>query len=155
MINRPQPDQPDQPTNRTRGNFSWNSSPIQTAEASEIADGEPILFDTVITNETTAITYNPVNGEFTISEEGVYYFDFWIAVDTAATATTITFELEGSDGTSILTSSSNTAQTLSGNALVNVTTVPSTFRLLNQSGDTAFIPALPAQANMTIIHLEQ
>jgi hypothetical protein len=104
-------------------------------------------------NQTTAITYNAVDGSFTISVPGIYYFDWWIAVDGAAAAPTIAFELSGSNGTSVYTASAIVSDNLSGNALVNVAAAPVTFFLLNQSGDTAFIPGLIAQANMTIIHL--
>lgn len=128
---------------------------LQTGEFSTIADGTPVLFNVMLFNETSAISYDSVTGIFTISVPGVYYFDFWIAMDGAATASTIAYELNGSDGTSVYVASAIVSDLLSGNALVNVTSVPATFSLLNQSGDTAFIPDLIAQANMSILHLEQ
>ena len=128
---------------------------MQTGELGTVDDGDPFLFNTVLANETTAITYDPVTGTFPISEPGVYYFDWWVAFDGAAAAPTIAVELSGSDGTSVFSASASVTETLSGNALVNVTAPPVTFSLLNQSGDTAFIPALVAQANMTIVHLTQ
>ncbi|WP_170164253.1 C1q-like domain-containing protein [Mobilisporobacter senegalensis] len=126
---------------------------LQSGVFITIDDGNPVIFDTVLFSGTTAITYDAVTGIFTITEPGVYYFDWWVAVDGAAASPTIAFELSGSNGTSVFTASAAVTELLAGNALVNVVGPPVTFSLLNQSGDTAFISALVAQANMTIIHL--
>lgn len=135
-------------------NLSGIQVQLQTGKFLTIDDGDPVLFDTTLFNETTAITYSSLTGTFTISVNGIYYFDWWIAVDGAAAATTIAFELSGSDATSVFTASAIVSDLLAGNALVNVTGAPVTFQLLNRCGDTAFIPNLVAQANMTIVHLE-
>ncbi len=74
-------------------------------------------------------------------------------MDGAASSPTIAYELNGSDGTSVYIASAIVSDLLSGNALVDVKE-PTTFRLLNKSGDEAYLPNLIVQANMTIIHLE-
>lgn len=126
---------------------------LQLNTYSTIADGAPVLFNTILFDKTDAITYEPLNGIFTIDTPGVYYFDFSIAMDGAASSPTIAYELNGSDGTSVYIASAIVSDLLSGNALVDVKE-PTTFRLLNKSGDEAYLPNLIVQANMTIIHLE-
>ncbi|QIB69603.1 hypothetical protein Ami103574_09770 [Aminipila butyrica] len=129
---------------------------VQLNEAAfvQIADGDPVLFNQTLFNETANITYAPATGIFTISEPGIYYFSWWLAVDGAAAATTIAFELNGSNGTSVYSASAFVTELMAGNALVNVAAAPVTFSLLNRCGDTAFIPDLVAQGAMSIMHLE-
>jgi len=51
----------------------------------ELSAGETIIFDEVSTKIGTAITYNELNGEFTISQGGYYRVDWWATIDGADT----------------------------------------------------------------------
>lgn len=126
---------------------------LQTGAFLTIAADAPVRFNAVVTNETSAVTYDSLTGVFTINAAGVYYFSWWIAVEGGASAVTTAFGLNGSEGTSVYTDSADATDLLAGNALVNVAAAPAVFRLLNRCTDTAFIPDLAVQAGMTVMHI--
>ncbi|MPW27237.1 hypothetical protein GC105_15825 [Alkalibaculum sp. M08DMB] len=132
-------------------------SGIQTqltgAPATIIADGANVIFDTTINNPSPNIVYDNATGNFTINEPGNYLINWWIAVDGAGASIEVIFTVEVAGGPSISAASvpPNTSLQLSGDALISITTVPSTLSLVNNTGEDVFLANNIVQANMTII----
>jgi hypothetical protein len=121
-----------------------------------IADNAPILFDTVINNTSTALTYDPITGEITITESGVYYVNWWLAIDGSTVSPTISYTIITSAGDSVTASSPILSENMSGNALLSITAsliTPVTLQLINTTGNDTFIGSTAVQADLTIIHL--
>lgn len=124
------------------------------AAVSTIEDGANVLFDTVVNDTSLAISYNPINGVFTITQSGTYYVNWWVNADGAGASTTVLFSVEASNGQIISASSVSpiTSLQLNGNALITVGVAPVTLSLVNNTGEAVFIGSSAIQADMTIIH---
>ena len=120
-----------------------------------IDDNGTVIFDTVVNNQSTSVSYNSTTGEFTINQVGNYYVSWWVAVNGAASATTISFGVSLDSSAPIIASSAIVSDQLSGIALVSVTTAPSTLILVNLSGDTAFIGNTTVQGSLIILELSE
>jgi hypothetical protein len=49
-----------------------------------IIDGDPVLFDTVLINQTPDISYDAETGVFTITEPGNYFVSWWVTTGGSA-----------------------------------------------------------------------
>ena len=125
----------------------------QNASAAVIANGALIPFNTVINNQSAALTLNAATGEITITEPGNYYVSWWISLDGSTVAVFITFSLE-LDGTPL---SSAAIPVLSGQLtgadLISVTTTPAVLTLVNATGNDIFTGDTNVQANIAILQL--
>ena len=119
---------------------------------STISHNQPILFQT--TNISNKITYNPVTGDFSIPEDGIYAIHWWINARHSDTdhstcePTTLGVEFHQFWPEDILIAHSSTHNkltccdtgTLSGNA-VFAAKAGASFRLINTSGiDISLVP---------------
>ena len=122
------------------------------ADQTLIADGENIIFNSIITNLSPDITYNSITGVFTVTEAGVYYADWWVNTDGASEATTILLTLEFSSGPAISASTPSpfTTVQLNGQALVSLP-AGTTFSLVNNSGSTIALATSQIQADLSIM----
>lgn len=118
-----------------------------------IGDEEPILFNTIVNNLSPDITYNPITGQISFNSNGVYYINWWVAVDGSTVANYVSLAIITSAGDTIEASTPILSDQMSGNALLNITTAPVTARLINITGNDIFIGNVPVQADLTIIHL--
>lgn len=120
-----------------------------------IADGEPLLFNNVLLNTSPNISYDPINGEITISANGLYYINWWLAIDGSTINPYISYTLEASDGTNIESCSVILSDNMNGNGLFNITTAPVTISLINTTGNDTFIGNVPVQSSLIIIQLTE
>ena len=86
-------------------------------------------------DQSVNISYNAVNGEFTLAAVGNYYVDWWVAINGAGLALTSSFGIVVNAGTPILGSSPLVVDEVSGNALITVAAAPATLTLDNTTGD--------------------
>lgn len=115
-----------------------------------VAASAPIIFDTVLTATTSAISYNPATGVFTISTPGTYLVNWWVATDGSEGALTLSFSLNVNGGTGILGSSPLQTGQVVGSALITVASLPTTVTLTNASGVSILLALTPVQANIVI-----
>ena len=122
------------------GNLLGLQVTYETAGSVEVDDGDPIVFNNILTNNST-ITYDNTTGIFSITEEGTYYISWNLAVDGAASSPYIQLDLEFSNSQVISISSTIVNQIASNSAFIEVlsTDLPLTFSLVNNSGDTLFV----------------
>lgn len=119
---------------------------------STVSHNQPILFQT--TNISNKITYNPLTGDFTIPEEGIYIIHWWINVrhtdadHSTCEPRTLGVELHQFWPTDVLIAHSSTHNkltccdtgTISGNAIFAALPGAS-YRLINTSGiDISLVP---------------
>ena len=125
----------------------------QNASAAVIANGALIPFNTVINNQSAALTLNAATGEITIAESGNYYVSWWISVDGSTVATFITFSLE-LDGVPLSSAAIPILSgQLTGSDLISVTTTPAVLTLVNTTGNDIFTGDTNIQANIAILQL--
>jgi hypothetical protein len=120
------------------------------AEGTVIADGGNVIFDSLLNDQSDNISYNSATGEFTITEPGNYYVDWWVGTDGAGPGTNVTFAIEVNGVEYSDASSPIVSGQLSGEALVTVTTTPTIITLVNTSGNDVFVPTIPIQGNIVI-----
>lgn len=114
----------------------------------------PVIFDTVITDNSSGIAYDSTTGEFTITESGTYYINWWFSADGSPIATTIDLSIVTSTGEVITASNPILSGQMSGNALLDITAsvgTPVTFQLINTTGNEIFVGTTTVRADLTII----
>jgi hypothetical protein len=118
-----------------------------------LANGATVAFDTIVTNQSPDITYNPGTGAFTLTSTGNYFVTWWVSVDGANSSPVVNFSLRLNGGGDIISTSPIVTNQLSGSALVHVSSVPSVLTLVNSSNDTIAFANTAAQANIVILEL--
>lgn len=115
-----------------------------------IGDGDNIIFDTVINDQSGSISYDPTTGEFTISEACNYYVKWWVTTDGSAGPVNMVFSIFV-DGSSFAQGNSPivTGQ-VDGDAFVTVSGSPVTVTLVNETGADVLFANIPVQADITI-----
>jgi hypothetical protein len=115
-----------------------------------IADGSPVIFDTVVNNQSTDISYSTGTGEFTITAAGNYDVTWWVATNGAGAASMVSLGVVLDTNAPVTGLSPNVTGQVVGNALITVTTPPGTVTLVNNTGDVIFFAGTPIQADLVI-----
>ena len=128
---------------------------LQDVEATTVASGAPVIFDTTINDLSAFLSYNNITGEITISQTGVFYINWWVSTDGLAGGAdlVITFAITTSQGDNIQASTPILTGQISGNALIEVIASPVTLRLVNATDGTIGFGATPIKADLTIINV--
>lgn len=126
-------------------------------DVTTIADGDPVIFDTLITDNSSGISYDAVTGEVTITQSGTYYINWWFSADGSPIATTIDLSIVTSTGETITASNPILSGQMSGNALLDITAsvgTPVTIQLINTTGNEIFVGATTVRADLTIVNVD-
>ena len=119
----------------------------------QIPNIDTIIFDTILNNQSSDISYNSSNGLFTLTKAGNYYVSWWVDTDGSSISSNVTFAL-AVNGIPISQGSSPIATSqVSGTALITITATPSTVSLINVGGGAVKLANTPAQANIDIVEL--
>lgn len=95
------------------------------------------MFDEISTSIGN-VSYNPLNGEITVSENGIYVFDWWVSTQSSSPVSVILLELISDKGDTAYANTANKTESSSGIATVNISDAPAVFQLKNASGATVF-----------------
>jgi len=125
---------------------------IDSAET-RIANNGTILFDTILNNQSSDITYDSLTGSFTLTRAGNYLVAWWIDVNGAASSENVILSVAVNGVSAVRGASPVLAGQVTGFALVTITTTPSTISLVNVSGDIIELASITPQADITIIEL--
>lgn len=135
---------------------------IQTqlvGDVTNLENEETVIFDDLIMDNSEAISYDDTTGEFSITQSGTYYLDWWVATDGTPLALTVDFALVTPGGDTIITTSSPVMYGQAfGSAVLEVVATdvdPFVFRLINTTGNEIFIAPINVRGNFTIIHVAQ
>lgn len=120
------------------------------APAGSVDDGDNVLFDTVVNDQSPNISYNAGTGEFTISTAGNYKVSWWVATNGAGAATLVTFGIVLDAAPPVLGMSPLVTGQVVGNALLTVAATPGVLSLVNETGDVVFFADTPVQADIVI-----
>ena len=116
-----------------------------------IDDGDPLIFNTIVNDQSLNINYSTVTGQFTITAPGNYFVTWWVDTDGAGAALQVSFGVSLNGGAANIGASPIVTGQVTGTALLSVGAVPATVELVNATGDVVFIPTItPVQANMII-----
>ena len=129
-----------------------------------IADGAPVPFNVLVSNNTLGVTFIPGSGSVTFGRAGTYLVNWWVALGEeiatqngdqakgANTATAFSVKLNGSVVSSAYAGSG--AAQISGSSLVTVSSVPSVMQLVNNTGcSLTFAAGTSGQAGLTVTQL--
>jgi len=127
----------------------------------EIIDGARIIFDTVTQRVGDAISYDdstgPDRGTFTLSRNGVYMVNWWIAADGTEHELGTNYSLDVSTATDTIhyeASSPLVTSQVAGTALIVLNErnpAPATVALTNQSNNTITLEDVFAQGSISIV----
>lgn len=129
----------------------------QTEDIVTIDNDAPVIFNTIITDNSPYISYDDTTGEITVTKSGTYYINWWVSADGSPIAVTIDLSIVTSTGEVITASNPILSGQMSGNALLDITasiTDPVTIRLVNTTGNEIFIGQTTVKADLTIINVD-
>ena len=127
---------------------------LQGSSGGTLADNANVIFDTVVLNTSSAISYDSTTGIFTINAPGVYLVNWWVNTDGADVATPIILSVEmGATAISSETPPPFTTVQLYGQGLFEVGLVPRTFSLVNRTGGIVGYATSSVQADLVVFKL--
>ncbi len=135
----------------TTGNLAGVHAQVQESPGTLIADGENVIFDTIINDRAENISYNAVTGEFTISGTGNYYINWWVTTDGSGGPVNMVFAVLVDGSTVSQGNSPIVTGQVNGNAFITVSDSPVTVTLENQTGAEVVFANIPVQADITIL----
>lgn len=128
-----------------------SSLQIQQLAAGSVESNTNVLFDSVI-NLTGNISYDNATGIITLLEPGIYEFNWWIATQSSSSDAGLGFILASSQGDSIIGNSPIKTGGVVGIGIIEVTDVPITVELRNNSNTSVFYPnTVTIKASLTVI----
>ena len=110
---------------------------VTRASAGSVPGAANVLFENIIYSLGTAITYSAITGEFTISEPGQYFFDWWVSTQTTLSSNT-SFTLLSSKGDALAGASPLKNGQVGGIGVIEVLSPPVTVSLRNAGGSPVF-----------------
>ncbi len=119
--------------------------------AGSVAADACVPFDTLNTNTTLGVTQS--RGTVTIGRVGTYLVNWWVGVENAQEAETLSFAVSA-NASDVQTSYSDIGSgQIFGTAIVNVTSVPVTLQLVNRSANCVTYVTAGVQAGLTLTQL--
>jgi hypothetical protein len=120
-----------------------------------VANGSPVIFNTILNNQSLNISYNTSTGVATLNAEQNYYVSWWVSTESAGSSNYVEFSLQINGSSGVSSSSPIVRGQLSGIALITVGAIPSTIALVNTTGQTVTYGATPVIAHMVIFEVSQ
>lgn len=126
---------------------------LQGGQGDQIAVDGNLIFDNILNNQSTDITYNLITGEFTLSQTGNYFVSWWVATNGSGTDTDVHFSIALDGVPFSMGASPIVTGEVSGIAFVTVGANPVVLTLINSSADVVSIGSTPVQASLVILEL--
>ena len=124
---------------------------LSAPEGLALADNEAVPFTNTLTNTTLQVNFTAPD-TFTINQNGVYYISWQLLSAGSEVAPVPTFALVFSDGQVFNSTIPTGIEQISASALVNITSAPTTFQLVNVTGNGVFVEQSSYSANIVIMH---
>jgi len=123
-----------------------------------ISNLSDIPLDTLISDAGTPdITFNAVSNDIQLNTLGIYYVDWWINIsDVEPIASEINLNLNSSTGTIVpgivnsVGETSTVPTQISGNAVINATSIPVNLKITNSSGGSIQLGDTTIQLNISV-----
>ena len=140
----------DAPATQLRGITVYVDNTSAGGGTISVANGANVPFDEELVEESSNIEYDDTNNRFVLNRAGNYYTDWWVATNSAGTATSVGFAVVSNPGVTSYSYSPNTKGQISGHNFISVTSTPTYVSLVNQSGVAVELADTPWCAQMTI-----
>lgn len=118
-----------------------------------IESNHNVLFNDLLNQASSDITYNAATGEFLLPENKTYHVTWWIAVNGTETVPVIEFAVALDSIPFAVAASPQVTCQLCGFGLVSVASSPKTLSIMNVSGDFIRYAATSIQADIVIVEL--
>ncbi|HWS41568.1 MAG TPA: hypothetical protein VN421_00625 [Pseudoflavonifractor sp.] len=119
--------------------------------AGTVESNAPVIFDSTVISAGN-ISYDSATGVITIQEPGRYEFDWWVAVQSSASAAGAGFALASSQGDTIIGNLPIKTGEVVGVGIIEVTAAPITVALRSSSSATTYYSAtVPVKASLAVI----
>ncbi|MGL5515086.1 MAG: hypothetical protein ACRDBM_17880, partial [Sporomusa sp.] len=124
-------------------NFTISATPFphmqrESLISGYVAPGEPVLFDTAVVDNGT-ISYNTLNGEFTLNFCGDYFIKWFIVPQTGFTTDGVNFAIAINGSTGVVGSSHVKISPTIGYSIVKVNAAPPIIKLVSLSDGLVFL----------------
>ncbi|MGL5511864.1 MAG: hypothetical protein ACRDBM_01320 [Sporomusa sp.] len=124
-------------------NFTVAATPFpytqrQSLVSGYVSPGEPLLFDTAVVDNGT-ISYNTLNGEFTLNFCGDYFIKWFIVPNTGFTTDGVNFAIAINGSTDLIGSSHVKVSPTVGFSIVKVNAAPPVIQLVSVSDGLIFL----------------
>lgn len=123
---------------------------LKGSSAGAVQDGAAVAFDTVESNDLLGVSCAAGSGNVILNHTGTYLVNWWVAVENAQTAETLSFALELNGAPVQTTYSDIGGGQIFGTAVVQVSAIGSTLTLVNTSGSAVTYVTAAGQAGMTL-----
>ncbi len=110
------------------------------------------MFDSIVSDLSEGISYTEESGSFVISQEGNYYVSWSVNVSNHG-AGSVKFGLYLGETLVAANDEYLTRGTVSGSALVNVSSVPVVLQLRNMNAEVTYDSGTDIFANMVIVQM--
>lgn len=127
---------------------------LQNTVSLDIASGNPVLFNEILVNSDTNITYDPINGTIAFADDGQYYVSWFVAIQTAPDVSGANFSIVTNEITPTYYTASNGFKygNIVGSALLEVT-AGFEFSLRNESaGAVRLANTVQVNAGISILN---
>lgn len=124
-------------------NFTISATPFPYMQRESlvygyVSPGEPLLFDTTVMDNGT-VSYNALNGEFTLNFCGDYFIKWFIVPRTGFTTDGVNFAISINGATDFVGSSHVKISPTVGYSIVKVNAAPPIIQLINVSDGLVFL----------------
>ena len=124
---------------------------LNNGRRSIISDSETVVFNSILNNQNSNISYNQTTGEFTITETGDYYVSWWVTTGGSSQFTNMSFSIVINGTPHSIGTSPIVSGQVSGSELITVGATPVTIKLINNSSNDILFADTPVQANIVIL----
>lgn len=116
-------------------------------------DGEPVIFETILTRITTDVTYSKTTGNFCLHKPGSYLVNWDVAVEGSLSQPFIRMALIQDEQVVGASAMPVTVGQISGTSLIAVSEVPVRLMLVNATGEQIRLSEFSPVGNMTITRI--
>ncbi|WP_216557849.1 hypothetical protein [Tissierella carlieri] len=126
---------------------------LQKNNDDSILNNNNVIFDETI-SMIGNISYNNITGTITISENGLYIIDWYVAMQSIFGSPSVIFKLISDKGHEFDSNSPNKTGNMNGIAILDVSDAPINISLVNTSNTTVFFSnTIPSKANLRVFYL--
>jgi hypothetical protein len=112
-----------------------------------------VVFDTIVNDQSTNISYNTATGEFTITQTGNYYVAWWVTTDGSEGPVNLAFAIQVNGANSVIGNAPVVTGQINGSALITIPVASAVITLVNESGALVAFATTAVQADIVIIEI--
>ncbi|MGG7077231.1 hypothetical protein [Clostridium sardiniense] len=125
---------------------------VEKVTQGSVDDNKNIIFDSIVNNLSSNITYDLETGIITINKNGAYYISWMISVQTALGNPALKFSIITSDGREVSSGSPMKTGEVGGFTLIEIVNAPATVKLVNKTGEmVSFATFTDVKSNLIIL----